>query len=140
MKILPMTTTTKSFHSNGECLSYEDIIECCDSYAAVLTAHQIKDWMEEFDRICNDETSKDYCDFGTATAIFQIDDKNLVIVSDSGGELSSDEFYTFCENNKIDCQFIIDSFDCNDIEVDEIYTGECEDNMEILTLVHKIFN
>ena len=59
---------------------------------------------------------------------------------DSGGENASGEFYQFCEDNGIDCQFVIDSVDVSGIEVDDIYTGGNYDSLELLTLLHKVFN
>jgi hypothetical protein len=58
-------------------------------------------------------------------------------VSDSGGELASGEFSEFCDEQSIPNQFVID---CTDIAVSDIYTGCVDDNVDLLTLLHKVFD
>lgn len=112
------------------------LLEVCDSYIAVLTPEQVDEWLDQFEQHVDFE----FTDFGSATLVFDIGGKLLVTVSDSGGESASGEFYNFCEENDITCQFVIDSLDCTGLEVDEIYTGADKDNKRLLKLLHKVFN
>lgn len=122
--------------------SYVDgAFQCCDSVIAVLTQAQIDAWLAEFDKIATAEDATEYCDFGTTTQVFDIDGELLVTVSDSGGELASGEFQVWCEENGIEFQPVIDGLYCEGDAVEDIYTGTGgDDNMELLTLLHKIFN
>jgi hypothetical protein len=122
------------FHEEGETL--DRLLEVCDSYIAVLTPEQVDEWLAQFEKHVDFE----FTDFGSATLVFDIGGKLLVTVSDSGGESASGEFYNFCEENNITCQFVIDSLDCTGLEVDEIYTGADKDNKRLLKLLHKVFN
>ena len=135
-----LTPIITKFHTCADDIvaSLDDILECCDSTMAILSKDQIDEWMSRFDSIIEDD-DVDYAD-GTATMVFDIDGQYLVVVSDSGGEFASGDFYEFCENLHIDAQTVVDSIDCTDISVDEIYTGQMEDNEEILSLLHKVFN
>lgn len=137
MKIKPVREKTIVYH---DVATYENILECCDSYIAVLNQEQIDMWFNKFEEISASEDAQEYTDFGTTSLVFEVDDKNLVVVSDSGGEYSSGYFAEFCESHNIDCQFIIDSLECEGIDLDEIYTGDIEENKNILKLLHKIYN
>ena len=139
MKIKPIREKTVSF-GEDENITYEDVIECCDSYMAVLTQEQIDKWFEEFEQISASKEAAEYTEFGTTTMVFEVDGKNLVVVSDSGGEYASGEFLDFCNHHQIDCQFAIDSLDCEGVDIDDIYTGSSDDNQELLTLIHKVYN
>jgi hypothetical protein len=134
MKITP--TKFKSHVFSDEHSSFE----CCDSVIAVLNDAQIKQWLNQFDEIASDPESKEFAE-ACITQVFDIDNKLLTIVSDSGGEISTAIFRDFCNENGVDCQFVIDSFDCTYTDAPEdIYTGEMDNNIELLTLLHKIFN
>lgn len=67
-----------------------------------------------FEEITSKDDAQEYTDFGSTSLVFEVDGKNLVVV--------------------------IDSLDCEDIEVDEIYTGEIDNNVELLTLLHQVYN
>lgn len=138
MKLTPIREKTVFFNDDDETL--ETLIQCCDSYVAVLTPEQVDEWFDIFEKVVSAEDAGEFTDFGSTTLVFDIDGKLFTIVSDSGGESSTGEFYQFCEDNSIVYQFVIDSVDCTGIAVDEIYTGECEDNLELLTLLHQVFN
>jgi len=122
--------------------SYVDgVFQCCDSAIAVLTPEQLDVWLEVFAEVATAEDASEYCDFGTTTQAFEVDDVLLVTVSDSGGELAVGEFEVWCELNGIDFQPVIDGLYCEGDAVEDIYTGTGgDDNMELLTLLHKIFN
>jgi hypothetical protein len=121
-----------------------DLLEVCDSVMAVLTSNQLDVWSLVWSTIT--EVGSDEVDGavewtdGSVFQVFDIDGKLLVIVSDSGGEWISEQFAEFCENNKIEFQRKVDSLDCEGIEVDEIYTGEMDDNPVLLELLHKVYN
>ena len=140
MKLTPVREQTVVFDSStGDTVA--DIFECADSYVAVLTPKQIDQWFEKFANIVSDENAAEYCDGGTTTAVFDIDGTLLTVVSDSGGELAGGDFSLFCEELKIENQFIIDSMDCTGVDVEDIYTGTGgDDYIELLKLVHKIYN
>lgn len=138
MKLLPVKEKTVLFNNNDENL--ETLIQCCDSYIAVLTQEQIDEWFDTFEKIVSAVDAGNFTEYGSTTLVFDIDGKLFTIVSDSGGENASGEFYQFCEDNGIDCQFVIDSVDVSGIEVDDIYTGGNYDSLELLTLLHKVFN
>ena len=138
MRLLPVKEKTVFFNDNDENL--ETLIQCCDSYIAVLTQEQVDEWFATFEKIVSAVDTGNFTDFGSTTLVFDIDGKLFTIVSDSGGENASGEFYQFCEDNCIDGQFVIDSVDISGIEVDDIYTGENYDSLELLTLLHKVFN
>lgn len=123
-------------HSDDEELTLDQATECCDSYIAVLTQDQVNEWLSKFEAAADSE----YTDFASSTAVFEIDGKLLTVVSDSGGESATGEFYAFCEQNNIAYQFVIDALDCKGVAVEEIYTGEVENNMELLELLHKVYN
>lgn len=135
MKLSPIKSKTCFFDADQT-----DIFECCDSVVAVLTDDLIDEWMLEFKSIVDDDDAADYCAGGSTTQVFDIDGENLVVVADSGGELASGDFQVFCEDHEIPYQFIIDSLDCTDIPVDEIHTGMVDDNVELLKMVHKLYN
>jgi len=118
----------------------ESLLECCDSVVAVMNDEQLNEWVKQFESICMEPDVDEYCESGTITNVFDVDNKKLVVVSDSGGELATAEFEEFCNDRKIPAQFIIDSLDCTDCEVDEIYTGCIDDNQELLEMVHKLYN
>lgn len=139
MKIKPIREKTVSFNE-GETVTFEQVIECCDSYIAVLTQDQIDKWFTIFEEVTTAEDAAEFTDFGSTTLVFDIDGQLLTIVSDSGGENASGEFYQFCEDNGIEYQFVIDGIDCSDCEIDEIYTGVYDDNQALLALLHKVFN
>lgn len=133
MKLTPVET--KVVVPDDETLD-DVIIECCDSYIAVLDNQQVMEWMNQYESHVN----FDYTVYGSSTMVFDIDGKNLVVVSDSGGESASGAFAAFCEEHGIEHQFVIDSLDCTDVAVEDIYTGADEDNMDLLKLLHKVFN
>jgi hypothetical protein len=137
MKLQPVKEKTAIFY---DVETYEDILQCCDSYIAVLDQSQIDSWFKTFNEITSKDDAQEYTEFGSTSLVFEVDGKNLVVVSDSGGEFAGGYFAEFCEENNIEYQFVIDSLDCEDIEVDEIYTGEIDDNVELLTLLHKVYN
>lgn len=119
----------------------EDLYMCCDSVVAVLTQEQIEEWLPLFKDIVDDDSAPSFCAYHSSTLVFDIDGSLLVVVSDAGGELASSEFTTFCEERSIESQFIIDSLDCTDVEVEDIYTGMVgPDNLYLLGLVHKLYN
>lgn len=138
MKITP--TEIIEYYYNGETDETINILECCDSSVAVLSLEQVSNWIHEFKKIATAEDAGDYCAYGSSTLVFDIDGQLLVVVSDSGGELAGGLFMEFCRDLEIPCQFIIDSLECTGVEIEDIYTGEMEDNIELLTLVHKIYN
>ena len=119
----------------------ESIIQdCCDSAIAVLTPAQIQEWIEKFtDLILADEASE-YLEYGASTSSFKIDNELLVVVSDSGGEYTVDEFVDFCKNKNIQYQIIVDTIDCTGVSVEEIYTGEYDKDIKLLTLLHAVYN
>jgi hypothetical protein len=123
-------------HYDDEELALDQVFECCDSYIAVLTQDQIDEWLSMFNYISDPEIT----DFSSSTLVFDIDNKLLTIVSDSGGESASGVFQTFCEQRNIPCQFVIDTIDCTGVGIEEIYTGVCDNNMELLELLHKVYN
>lgn len=84
-----------------------------------------------FDEITSKDDAQEYTDFGSTSLVFEVDGKNLVVASDSGGEFAGGYFAEFCEENGIEFQFVIDSLDCEGIEVDEIYTDEIDNNVEL---------
>lgn len=120
--------------------SADSISECCDSVIAVLSKDQIDKWLIKFDEIGLASDAIQFCDIGTITSVYNVDEKLLVVVSDAGGELASGEFSIFCDENNIVSQFIVDSIDCTGTPVDEIYTGDDSNNLELLTLLHKVYN
>lgn len=122
--------------------SFEDPFDCCDSVVAALSGEQLQTWLDIFEEKIQNEEAAEYCDFGTRTAVFDIDGQTFVAVSDSGGEWMTAEFQEFCETNNIPSQFVIDSLDCSDVDVDDIYTGcmEEDENKDLLRLLHKIYN
>lgn len=138
----PVQEKTYFFDEDETDLSYVDgAFQCCDSTIAVLTQAQIDEWLTVFDEIATNDDASEYCDFGTTTQVFDIDGALLVTVSDSGGELAAGEFEAWCEENGIDSQSVIDGLDCTGDSVEDIYTGTGgDDNMALLTLLHKIFN
>lgn len=138
MKLTPVREKTVFFNDNDE--SVDMLLECCDSYIAVLTPEQVDKWFDIFENFVSTEDVGEFTDFGSTTLVFDIDGKLFTIVSDSGGEGATGEFYQFCEDNNVEKQFVIDSVDCTGIEVDEIYTGEYDNNEELLTLLHRVFN
>lgn len=138
MKLVPVKEKTVFFNDDDETI--ETLIQCCDSYIAVLTQEQVDEWFDTFEKIVSAVDAGNFTDFGSTTLVFDIDSKLFTIVSDSGGENASGEFYQFCEDNDIECQFVIDSIDCTGISIDEVYTGEMYDSVELLTLLHKVFN
>lgn len=117
-----------------------DLLECCDSVIAVLTQEQLTRWLDSFKTIGTDPEASDFCDSGTTTVVFDIDGEILVIVADSGGELASGMFEVWCEENDIECQAIVDSPDCTDVDVEDIYTGAYEDNQKLLGMLHRVYN
>lgn len=123
-------------HNDNTVLSFEEVTECCDSYVAVLKPSQVDKWLSQFDSAAD----PDFTDFASGTFVFEVDDKLLTIVSDSGGESATGAFCEFCVDHNIPYQFVIDGLDCEGIGVEDIYTGEYENNMELLELLHKIYN
>ena len=120
--------------------TYEDILQCCDSYIAVLTKEQLDEWVAHFKKVVTSDTYMNSYMYGSCTLAFQVGDDILVTVSDAGGEYLYDVFREYCEANDIDCQFVIDSLDCDGIDLDEIYTGEIDNNDTLLKLLHQIYN
>jgi hypothetical protein len=135
MKLTPIQQVVIN-HYDDEKMTLEQVFECCDSYIAVLTQEQLDEWLSMFES----DADPEYTDFASATVVFNVDGKLLTIVSDSGGESASGEFSEFCEENGIACQFVIDSLDCEGVDVEDIYTGEYDNNIELLTLLHKVYN
>jgi len=115
--------------------------EVCDSVIAVLADDEITEWLGEFAELLTDPEIAEFL-YSCSTRVFDIDGQKLVIVADSGGEFTSADFVEFCESREIAYQSVIDTPDCTGIEVDEIYTGQDpdDDNIELLTLLHKVFN
>jgi hypothetical protein len=119
--------------------SDEDLIfQVCDSAIAVLTPDLLKEWLMEFKTIVENIQEIDV--YATMTRAFDIEGQILVTVSDNGGELLVPDFEEFCEKRDIPCQPIIDSLDCTDVPVEDIYTGSYDDNVDLLTLLHKVYN
>lgn len=121
-------------------LTPEQIIECCDSAVAVLVNEDLKDWLEIFEKLSNDEEAADFCEFFTATMTFMIEEKTLVCVIDSGGEISSGEFVLFCQDRNIPVQPIVDTLDFNGCSIDEMYSGQMDDDPELMRLIQQITN
>jgi hypothetical protein len=119
----------------------EDFYEISDNTVAVLSDGQIDEWMIVFDGIIYDPDLDD-CDEGYAvTEVFDIDGEKLVIVADSGMVTgANDKFEMFCNQRDIPCQPIVDSLDCTDVDVEDIYTGAMDDNPDLLALVHRLYN
>lgn len=142
MKIQPKIEKSHFFDEDETDPSYVDgVFQCCDSVIAVLTQDQIDEWLVLFDEIATAEDAAEYCSYGTTTQVFDIDGALLVTVSDSGGELAAGEFQVWCEENGIEFQPVIDGLYCTGDSVEDIYTGTGgDDNMELLTLLHRIFN
>lgn len=138
MKLTPIREKTVFFNDSDDTIDL--LLECCDSYIAVLTPKQVDKWFGIFEKIVSAEDAGEFTDFGSTTLVFDIDGKLFTIVSDSGGESSTGEFYQFCEDNGITYQFVIDSVNCKGVDVAEIYTGEYESNEELLNLLHQVFN
>lgn len=134
MKLTPIHQDVIN-HSDDD-YSLDQVFECCDSYIAVLTQDQVDEWLSQFETAADSE----FTDAASATAVFEIDGKLLTVVSDSGSESASGVFYEFCEENGIEHQFVIDSLDCTGVDVEEIYTGEYDNNTELLELLHKVYN
>ena len=135
----PTFLTYKNFSDEVD-LTPEQIIECCDSAVAVLDENLLAEWLEIFAGISNMEDAAEYCDFCTATMTFMIEGKLLVCVIDSGGELCSGDFAAFCEERGIPVQTIVDTLVFEGCSIDEMYTGQMEDNPELMRLVHQITN
>jgi hypothetical protein len=126
-----------------ECHSTEneyDLLECCDSVIAVLTSDQLAEWTIVFNLLTED--TEEFVDFsdGTVMQVFDIDDKLFTIVSDTAGEWAAEEFREFCKLHAIIHQGVVDSLDCEDIAVEDIYTGEMDDYPELLKLLHNVYN
>lgn len=145
MRILPLQS--KVFHfdpehdPNAPPPAPATLVDCADSTVAVLEEADLARWMTRFAEVAQAEDAADYCDFHTCTLVFEIDGRRLVVVSDSGGELATGEFQAFCAENGIPCQFIIDGLDCTSVAPADIYTGTGGgDNLDLLTLVHRIYN
>jgi hypothetical protein len=138
MTLTPILIEERRFTSDTSC----DLLEVCDSVIAVLTPAQLAEWIIDFgaawpeDIINTDEATLD----GSILQVFDIAGVLFVTVSDSGDEWKSAAFEEFCKDRDIACQGIVDSLDCEGISVEEIYTGECDDNSELLKLLHKVYN
>lgn len=135
MKLIPSFVSTHFFGQDPD----DSFFQCCDSVVAVLTPTQIMEWLEVFNKSVQDPEADQFSD-GTTTQIFDIDGVSLVVVADTGGEFATGEFQLFCEDRDIPSQFIIDSLECEGIAPDEIYTGEYDNNLYLLSLVHRIYN
>jgi len=129
----------KNYADNDE-LTPDQIIECCDSAVAVLTKEDLKDWLEIYNVLSNEEDAAQFCEGHTATMTFMIEEKLLVCVIDSGGEISSGEFVLFCQARNITVQTIVDSLNFNGCAIDEMYTGQMDNDPELMRLIHQITN
>lgn len=144
MKIQPTaayaTLFDDKFHNPVAGDRVEYIIQCCDSVIAVLNDEQLAEWLGQSAEYVEDPDAREFVD-GFATLVFDVDGKQLVVVVDTGGEYLSGAFYEFCEGEGVKFQSIVDSLDVTDVPIGDIYTGTGgDDNMELLTLLHKIFN
>ncbi len=124
----------------NEVLTPHDLIHCCDSEFAVMDQKDIDEWLVIFDQVSSREDASEYCDSYTTTMVFEIEDKKLVCVSDSGGDLCAGVFGEFCENKGIKHQFIIDGFDYEYYSIDDMYSGQVDDDPELMRLIHQITN
>jgi hypothetical protein len=136
LKLTPIVNETRRVTSDTSI----DLLEVCDSVIAVLSPKQLEEWTIAFNLLTEDTTEfEDFSD-GTVMQVFDINDKLLTIVSDSAGEWAAEEFREFCKHHKIIHQGIVDSLDCEDVPVEDIYTGEMDDHPELLELLHKVYN
>jgi hypothetical protein len=137
MKLKP----TRSLGRTFEDVHTEELYDISDNTVAVLSDGQINEWMIVFDGIIYDPEFDD-CDYGYAvTEVFEIDGEKLVVVADSGMVTgANDAFEMFCNQRNIPCQPIVDSLDCTDVDVEDIYTGAMNDNLDLLKLVHRLYN
>lgn len=142
MKLQPIIEKTVIFndYDANDTDFLETCMDSCDSFIAVLTKEQLDNWLALFDKVVSQDDMGEYVEFGSRTMVFDIDGKLFTVVSDSGGEGSTGYFCSFCEENEIERQFVIDSVNCEGIAVDEIYTGGYDDNLDLLTLLHKVYN
>ncbi len=142
MKLQPIIEKTVIFndYDTNDTDFLETCMDSCDSFIAVLTKEQLDNWLAIFDKVVSQDDMGEYVEFGSRTMVFDIDGKLFTVVSDSGGEGSTGYFCAFCDENEIEHQFVIDSVNCEGIAVDEIYTGEYDNNLDLLTLLHKVYN
>jgi len=136
MKHQPIKKYTANFEDDNDIV---DFGVCCDSVIAVLTDDEVEQWFDIQENILHDGYD-DYDLYWTGSFLFIIDGKNFMVVSDAGEQYSVAKFHDFCENGNIQFQYVIDGLECEGIEVHQIYTGECEDNLELLSLLHKVYN
>ena len=135
-----LTPTLNKHYIFSELADLEDLLNLCDSVIAVINnENQLAEWLAEFEALSDDEEAPEFC-YGMSTLVFDIDGDKFVMVSDSGGEFSHGEFAIFCEENGIESQFVVDTPVCDGITVDEIYTGQMDDNRALLELLHKVYN
>jgi len=138
MKLTPIRSEITYYSEDDHT---QDIFECCDSVVAVLADDQIEPWFAIYNQLATGLDAHQYCDYASTTQVFQIDGNNFVVVADSGGELTVGEFELFCQENDVPYQAIVDSIDCQDMEnMDDFYTGQCDDNSQLLALVHRLYN
>lgn len=134
-------THASVYNFDDSMLDESMVFDSCDSAVAVLTDDQLNVWFAQFKDLAEaEEETGEYNAYGTRTLVFSIDGEQLVVVSDSGGEIAAGEFELFCEENGITCQTIIDSLDCTDVPVEDIYTGTMDEDAHLLSLVHKLYN
>ena len=142
MHINPLLTEIAGHSSDSPAPSYTDFIEVSDSVIAVLTQEEIDIWRPLFRQIAQDIATNDQSGSfeGAAFAVFPVAGQLLAVASDHGDESATEPFMGFCQSRGIACQFVIDSIDCSDIDPEDIYTGEAEDNLDLLRLLHKVYN
>jgi hypothetical protein len=118
-----------------------DLLEVCDSVIAVLTAKQLEEWTSKFNELTKADTYvNEGWTWGSVLQVFDIDNKLFTIVSDACGEWMAEVFAEFCTDNNIAHQGVIDSLDCENMPVEDIYTGAADDDPELLALLHKVYN
>jgi hypothetical protein len=137
LKLTPIVNETCRVTSNTSI----DLLEVCDSVIAVLSPEQLEEWTSKFNKLTKaDIYVNEGWTWGSVLQVFDINNQMLTIVSDACGTWMTEEFQEFCTDNNITHQGIVDSLDCEDVPVEDIYTGEMDDHPELLELLHKVYN
>lgn len=137
--LAPKISEIVFYHGETES-DFSSLLSCCDSASAILTDDQLAEWLVEFRTHANAPEAPQYCDFFTATVVFDIDGHQLVCVIDSGGEVTNGLFQLFCEDHSIAVQSIVDTLDFTGVDVSDMYTGTYNNYPDILRLINKISN
>lgn len=141
-KTQPISIVNRFHEDDKEQLFDLSVVDCA---YALLTDEQYDEWLTIFNSLDNIM----YEDNVTSCLRFKWEDKNFVMIADSGDEISHGEFQEYCENKGIASQFDIDcpiiykqegviDWDDEECRDEFIYTGcgSDQDNPELIKIMY----